>query len=226
MIKNIKKYDVPESVVKAMSEKLLAGDLSQVCPLIEAHLHLAYKIAWKFVGKTLDKSWAKKESLISEAFAGLVRAVNNAAKGGIYDINITPYIASCVHGYLKDFLAKDHLIPVEKSAFKAMAEAGKLNEYMPVTMLLQEDLDEDTEESFIPESGPECLSPTIIDMLHRSSICDEAIEKLESIKLTETERAIITKMLEGYNYEEIGQQLGHNERYVKYHLSLLKSRLM
>lgn len=221
---NIKPFEKTPEQIKELAAKLLKGDKDAIVPLIEAHIELAYKISGKFIGHVIDKSYDKKDSIIAQAFYGLTRAVNSAANGALYDLNITPFIAKSVAGYIRDFLAKDHLIPIEKDAFKEMAEEGKLFEFLPVTFLFQDDLDQlehDEDESFHPEM---CVRK-IHGIFAGSELSVELLDKLNSIEWDTVDSLIINKILEGCTYKEIGVLLDKNERFVKYHMHLIQERI-
>lgn len=215
MHKRITFPELPDEKIKEMARKLISGDESMINPLIEAHTELAYKIAGKFIGKCLDKSESKKDAIIAQALFELVKAVNSSANGALYDENITMYIASSLHRNIHRFLVYDHLIPVPSDVFSKMAEDGQILEIMP----LQEDVDQDydEEESFDPTGGRSSNSIG-------SREC-ELLEVIKSIKWKVPDSVIITKLREGYTYEEIGAIFGKNKQYVMYRLKVIQRRV-
>lgn len=222
-IHNLQQYEKTPAEMQELASRLIKGDKDAIIPVIEGHIELAYKIAGKFSKRIVHQSQDKVDSIIAQAFFGLTRAVNDAATGALYDTNITPYIAKSIAGYIRDFLAKDHLIPIEKDAFKKLAVNGQLFQFLPVTVLLQEDIDGeyDEEESF----RQEMFNKQINLMLEQPDMSVEMIDKISQLEWSAEDSEIISKILEGYTYYEIGQQLGKNERFVKYHIHCMQERV-
>lgn len=220
---NLTQFTRTPEQIKAMANQLLKGNKEVVIPLIEAHIELAYKIAGKFIGRVVDKSQDKKDSIIAQSFYGLTQAVNDAVTT-LRDENITPYIAKKIAGKVRHFLDSDHLIPIEQSAFKELVEKGRLFEFLPVTMPLNEDTDEEFvefDETDIPEVHKDELNRIFIG----NNLSAELVDQLNDIEWSNIDRRIMTHIIEGFTYEEIGGLIGKNERFVKYHLQLIQERV-
>ena len=104
-------------------QRFREGDASVAQEITERHIPLARKLAWRFVSRFPER----KSDLIQAAMLGLVQAVYNAP-GKLYDNNIGAWINTRVVGAIRDYLAKDHMIPVPKDEWAKMVKSYNLED--------------------------------------------------------------------------------------------------
>ena len=204
-----------EAVVTALTKEYRAtSDQAIRDQLIESHVRLALNMAGKFMHGQIRR----KDDLISAALLGLTQAVTWAPVR-LKDNNITPYIVTTVVRFLKDFIQKDSLVPIERRAFKKKLEEGEdIKDFVPYFNKIDRD-DSDTD--------------NVVDAHYRDntpSTCDECRmehEELIDYLVDEDERyaTIIQGLIEGKSQSVIGKEMGFTRSYVSLLVISLREKI-
>jgi len=109
--------------IDTLVQRLRDGDDSVFDEIINLYIPLARRLAQRFVRRFPER----RNDLRQVAMLGLVQAVNSAP-GKLYNNNIGAWINTRVVGALRDYLAKDHMIPVPKDEWSKMVKSYKLDE--------------------------------------------------------------------------------------------------
>lgn len=210
-------FEVPERASDEQIVKWTAVYRVSRCPnlkekLIEGHMRLALNLAGRFMSSDLRR----KDDLCQAALLGLTQAVV-WAPDRLHNDNITPYIVATVISFIRKHLNKDNLIPIEKNAFRKMAEASNGVDFLPYFNTLNKaDIDEDDGVPFVD------YTPAVED--DKDFIfMSEYFEFLH--KGDERYKTILKMLLEDYNQVEIAKELGLSKQYINQCVQVLRERI-
>jgi len=205
-------HDLSEkSDLSLLVERLRAGDRTVAELIIESNITVAKRIAKYYSKWYPDKS----DDIRGAAFVGLTQAVTWAYEGRMYDNNIIPYIAKTVDRFIKDFLEKDHLIRIPRSAFREMIQRMEAIQFLPIAFPLH--IRNDDEENSADEEIIEPAAPVDTDPL-------ELMEFFDRLALTEFEKIVLTQKSEGRTLHEIAEMTGKSHVWIYKTLENIRER--
>jgi len=191
-----KQQEIPKPLdqtqLQALVAKLRSGDKTVEEQIILAHLGLTIQI----VGRYVNFFPRKSDDLIGVATVALVEAVNRFQYNATNDL-ITPYIVSCVHGQLSNYLKQDQTIRMTQHGFQ------KHKNNMPIMFSI----------SAINEDEDKHLHELIIRALRSFDYHESAIEVEEVIRklnFTRFEALVYRKLCDNMSEAEIGRELGYS----------------
>jgi len=209
--------DIPEQLPDADIQILCAKVRATGCKtskdaIIQSHVRLAAYMA----GKYIKYNRRRQDDLIAQAMFGLTKAVDWAQER-MRDNNITPYIGATIQRYLREFLAEDQVITVERRAFKKMMESGEAYHYIPYIYQIDPVLvDEEN-----PEGSFQDVTPIVEDEMPGIEY-----DELHKYLHRGNDRAlfIIDKLVQGYTFQEIGNELGISKQRIGIIVQELRGR--
>lgn len=179
--------------------------------LIEGHIRLAISVAGYFV----SISSIRKDDLIQSSLLGLTQAVE-WVPDRLKDNNIAPYIVVTVKRFIRDFLNRDHLIPIEKTAYKKLCEKHGGIGFLPYFNTIDKADVEYDDDNFIDRT------PAIQDDLSYLWMT-EFFQYLH--KGDEKYKKIINYLMEDYNQVEIAEKMGVSKQAINQSVTIIRSRV-
>jgi RNA polymerase sigma factor (sigma-70 family) len=173
----------------------LSNDLAARHMLIQAHLGMAYNLAFRFC-----KSHENPD-LVQAAVFSLVDGVDRVAKGALYNQNIGAYLYRCIIGGIYTHIREDKLIPVPRNIYKR-------NGSVPIIPLHQ--MSKEAHDCLIAQSSH----------YHHMDYDDICI----AIDVTEREKEILDLRMCKHTLQEIGDKLGYTKEYIRQLIEKVKKR--
>jgi len=133
----------------------------------------------------------RSDDIRSMAVLSLVRAVITA-QTGLEDNNIRPYLTTCIRGYVRDYMAKDSLIPIPKKVWAAMVKeyGDKATDHiMHQALLIDVDLipvmvKEDSYQDMLRELAPTYREKAVLELRMERRTLQEIGEILDVSHVT------------------------------------------
>lgn len=183
----------PERLLELV-KKLRSGDESVIEEIVRGHIRLAIHIACRYTRLAPNKG----EVLISEAFYGIMHAINNVSK--MVDDNITPWITSNIHRFVYKFLSTDFLVPVPISTIRL-----KKLQKTPLFIRSVED---------IAQHEPSITVSMIV----------EVKELIMKAVVTENEKIFVEMRIDGFQDTEIAARLNVTESCIANYRNNIRER--
>lgn len=213
-------FEIPqrldEATIQALTQQLRSTGCQEARDaIIESHIRLAMGVVSKFVGANRRR----QDDIISAALHGLTQAVEWAPER-LRDNNITPYIWATVQRFIRDFLAQDQVVTIERREFKRRLEANGLHETVPY--LYKIEASDSDEENFV-ESEYKDVTPAVHDDTPGTEL--KELER-HLHRQDETMVFIIDQLVAGYTMDEIGKSLGYSKQYISRLVAEIRGRVI
>ena len=202
--------------LKIVVERLVAGDKDAEHEIIMEYMPLAEAVAKKFACRFRHKA----DDIYAQAYYGLCHGTHLAVTS-LYDEHIVPYLYRMIWGSVKKFIDRDHLIPIEPTAFKKKVQAilekdpnANPASFVPLILTYEEgdayrDQNQNVASSSVTDWTRHADAFAIYDNPHFLYV-----DFLDHLKLTEQERRIVDLKVAGMRLREIGEVLGCSKQYV------------
>lgn len=174
------------------------GDVSQDIKdeIILGHVHYAIHVAARYAYFFPRR----EEVFVSEAIYGIIYAVDKFLERTEGNI-ITPWIVSCCHRFVADFLCKDFVIPIKKmEAYKRRRAKLRIS----TTLVSIEKVKFEETQNRSPVKKEQYSTYDLHDLR----------EMIQLSTSTKVEKEIVQLRIKGYNDREIGEQLGYVGKYI------------
>ncbi len=188
--------------------------------IVGGHLRLGVSIAARFA----TKSKFRIDDLIGEMFLSLIESVTKFCTDSGYDDNITPYIITCIHSRLLEYIESDHTIYIPGRTVRYYSAIGsnKLDKLPHQIHLVQNGIiGRNTDES---ENSEEFSGPYVIPEIYDDYKINEILEILDKVTPNFIEKRIIELRVEGYSYKEISPLVGYSQSAISRMLSEIEQR--
>lgn len=211
-----------DEALSSLVQKLRDGDDSVKHSIIEGHMRLAMSIVAEFATPF------RADDLVGEALLGLTQAVEWSGPHTIdgvdhpsrlHDNNITPYIASTIRRFLRDFISTDRSVFMPGRTFRAKAAAGEINPdgdnvdaaivgvVRLQLLVIAEDPRAEGDGDGVPDR-PHLNTPFTVPQARQEEPSLEFSDALTLAVRTEDERRVIELRKQGFKYREIAEQIG------------------
>lgn len=210
-----------DTELEAWVSALRAGDFSHRQQIIKSHMRFAMSIVSSFATPQ------RADDLVGEALCALTQAVEwcgphlnedgELCESRLHDNNITPYIASTIRRFLRDFIENDRAVYMPGRTFRKKAAAGEIDAsgkntdpvlVSVVSVRLLVVADDHTMDSGDDVVHRRSSIPFTTPEAKREEPSMEFIEALTLAVRTEDERKVIDLRKQGYKYREIAEQTG------------------
>ena len=201
-----------EEEVQALVKRLLAGDESTIPQIAQSYIPLALSISRVYGYKNPQR----KSDIDASALHGLTQAVTWFPKRA-YNTNITPYLHKTIHRFIRDYIERDHTVPIPRKSFKKAEAEGKiLVSYSTSLMAMSDSTDIDN-----PMMGVDKLQYEYdIPDIHYSEMDFENL--YEAMDLTDMERKVLNLLMEGHNTYKIAPIVHMSRSWVTKIVGLLR----
>lgn len=213
-----------EKVLNDLVQRLRDGDLSVKTEIINGHMRLAMSIVAEFATPH------RADDLVGEALLGLTQAVvwsgphadpgnpDTILPSRLHDNNITPYIATTIRRYIRDFISTDRAVFMPGRTFRKKVADGEIdpngdnsNPVLIAVVSIRLLVLEDDPRATFADNVEARTVPTIpftIPSARPEEPSVEFTDALQAAICTEDEKNVIERRKQGYKYREISEQIG------------------